>query len=85
MICPDGFAGNELNNLLHELGYDTLSQVCPPDNFFFSYICCDHFECCVRFELWFIILAIIILISLSFCCFCCLFAGVLYARRKVEK
>ncbi|KAL4003356.1 hypothetical protein ACH3XW_7275 [Acanthocheilonema viteae] len=55
MICPGGFTGSEFHGLLYGLGYDTSAQICPPDNFLFSYICCDqaYFNCCIRFELWF--------------------------------
>uniref|UniRef100_A0AAF5PN24 Uncharacterized protein n=1 Tax=Wuchereria bancrofti TaxID=6293 RepID=A0AAF5PN24_WUCBA len=86
MICPNGYANNEFYSLLYGLSYGTLAQICPPDNFFFSYVCCDqgYFECCIKFELWLIILMIIMLISISFCCFCFLFAGILYVRQKME-
>uniref|UniRef100_A0A0R3S1J2 Phospholipase A(2) n=1 Tax=Elaeophora elaphi TaxID=1147741 RepID=A0A0R3S1J2_9BILA len=55
MICTDSYASNGFHSLLYGLGYGTLAQICPPDNFFFSYICCDeaYFECCIKFELWF--------------------------------
>uniref|UniRef100_A0A1I8F0D5 Uncharacterized protein n=1 Tax=Wuchereria bancrofti TaxID=6293 RepID=A0A1I8F0D5_WUCBA len=37
MICPNGYANNEFYSLLYGLSYGTLAQICPPDNFFFSY------------------------------------------------
>ncbi|VDM96460.1 unnamed protein product [Thelazia callipaeda] len=41
-------------------------------------------ECCIKFELWFIILLMVTIISLVLCCLCCLFGGILFTRRNMQ-
>ncbi|VDK29472.1 unnamed protein product [Gongylonema pulchrum] len=54
LCCPLLTPEPKLGDALVGISYFS----CPPDSFFYFYTCCDgaYFECCIQFELWFLIL-----------------------------